>query len=436
MSITIGIRHEDKYRNERRSAITPRHVAKMVSQFHLEVEVERSEQRIFADHDFAAAGARLVDRLVQSQIIVGVKEISTHSIEAGKTYVFFSHVIKGQNQNMPMLARLMELGCNLIDFERIVDDQNRRLIFFGRFAGLAGTINTFWALGQRLAYQGYQTPFNQLMQTHRYSSLAKIKRAFSEIGSLIARHGLPGELHPFVIGITGGGNVAKGIHEMIHYLPVMEIEPDQLKELFSGGAHPRNILYKVVFPQPYLVAPKDASRSFEQSHYYAHPDAYHTIFDDWLPYLSVLINGIYWDARFPRIVPRQSLVELFGQPADPRLKVIGDITCDPGGSVEATVEASTIENPTYVYNPESHSITYGFAGRGVQVMAVDILPSELPYEASESFSEAFFPFIRQIAAADYSVPYDELDLPRPVKKGVILLNGQLTPPYKYLEKYL
>ena len=43
---------------------------------------------------------------------------------------FFSHVIKGQSYNMPMLKRMMELGCNLIDYEKIVDEQNKTTYLF------------------------------------------------------------------------------------------------------------------------------------------------------------------------------------------------------------------------------------------------------------------------------------------------------------------
>mgnify|MGYP002066313573 CR=1 FL=1 len=83
-------------------------------------------------------------------------------IAAKKVYLFFSHTIKGQPYNMAMLGRLMSLGCSLVDYERIVDEGGRRLVFFGRFAGLAGMIDTLWALGKRLAYEKHETPFAAL----------------------------------------------------------------------------------------------------------------------------------------------------------------------------------------------------------------------------------------------------------------------------------
>jgi len=436
MSISIGIRHEDKYEMERRVALTPRHVMRLVQQYNLDVLVERSDRRFFNDQEYIHAGARLANDLNQCQVIIGVKEMPERIFEAGKTYVFFSHVIKGQANNMPMLRRMMEKGCNLIDYEKIVDEQNRRLIFFGRFAGLAGTINTLWALGLRLKQQGFDTPFLRIRQAHTYQSLDEARSAISGVGEEIALKGLPAELSPFVFGFTGSGNVSKGAQELLHFLPILEVTPESLANLHHRGDQANNLLYKVVFHQRHLAADNERSDHFDLAHYYAHPEKYHNIFEQYLPHLSVLMNGMYWDERFPRIITRQYLQQVFSDQHRPKLTVVGDITCDPNGSVEATLEAATVEKPIFVYNPHDHSIEYGHTGEGLQVMAVDILPSELPRESSEAFGDAFFPFVRQIATADYTESYEDIDLPRAVKKALILLGGELTPPFKYLEKYI
>ena len=41
-----------------------------------------------------------------------------------------------------------------------------------------------------------------------------------------------------------------------------------------------------------------------------------------------------------------------------------------------------------------------------------------------------------IAQADYSVPFEELALPPEIKRAVIVYQGELTPDYRYIEKYL
>ncbi len=91
-------------------------------------------------------------------IVFAVKEIPPALLRAGGAYMFFAHVIKGQAYNMPMLRRMLELGCTLIDYEKVTDENGRRLIFFGRHAGLAGAIETLRALGQRLAVAGNHDP--------------------------------------------------------------------------------------------------------------------------------------------------------------------------------------------------------------------------------------------------------------------------------------
>ena len=69
-------------------------------------------------------------------------------------------------------------------------------------------------------------------------------------------------------------------------------------------------------------------------------------------------------------------------------------------------------------------------------MAVDNLPCELPKDSSRSFSEILWHFVPSIATTDYSVLFDQLTLPPEIKRAVILHNGQLTPQYTYINKYL
>jgi alpha-aminoadipic semialdehyde synthase len=69
-------------------------------------------------------------------------------------------------------------------------------------------------------------------------------------------------------------------------------------------------------------------------------------------------------------------------------------------------------------------------------MAVDNLPCELPRESSFAFSTALESFVPAIAAADFSVEYEKLQLPPEIKNAVILYKGKLTPAYRYIDKYL
>ncbi|HPE57388.1 MAG TPA: bifunctional lysine ketoglutarate reductase /saccharopine dehydrogenase family protein [Bacteroidales bacterium] len=435
MNKKIGIRHEDKYLMERRVAIIPEHIKKLIAQNSLEFHVERSPKRIFTHEEFEKAGARLVSELKDVPVVFGVKEMPIDLFETNKTYIFFSHVIKGQPYNMPMLKKMMEKKVNLIDYEKIADEMGRRLIFFGRFAGLAGMINSLWSLGQRYREYGIETPFLKIKQSHTYQSLEEAKKVISDVGFEIAQKGLPEAITPLTIGFTGYGNVSNGAQEIAGLLPVKEITPAELLSLNKQTSLPNNVIYKVVFKEADLSEPISSNEHFDLPTYYQHPEKFKSKFEQYIPHLTVLMNCMYWDDRYPRIVTKDYLEKLYKQ-GTPRLTVIGDVTCDPDGSIECTHKGTEIEDPVFVYDPASRIPAMGFKGSGLLIMAVDILPSELPRESSMAFSQALYKYIPAIAEADYSKDFSNLDLPAPIKRAMILHNGELTPDFKYIEEYL
>lgn len=436
MNNTIGIRHEDKYVMERRVPIIPKHAEKLIRELGLEIRVQRSPKRIFTHIEYERAGVKMVNDLAGVSVVFGVKEMPLSFFEEGGTYIFFSHVIKGQPYNMPMLKKMMEKKVTLIDYEKVIDEQGRRLIFFGRFAGLAGMINSLWSLGQRWKVLGYETPFLRIKQSHLYDSLDEARQVISEVGQEIVEKGLPAELSPLTIGFTGYGNVSNGAQEIAGLLPVKEISPSELLNLKGKTNLPTNVVYKIVFKEWDLSAPKDTDYEFDLQDYYANPSNYKSVFEQYIPDLTVLMNCMYWDEKYPRIVTKHYLEKLYSK-GNPKLTVIGDITCDPDGSIECTHKGTEIEDPVFVYDPFKRRPEMGFDGTGILVMAVDILPSELPRESSIAFSNALLNYIKAIAVADYNnVDFENLDLPSPIKKAVILHKGQLTPDYQYINKYL
>ncbi len=434
MSNFIGIRHEDKYKLERRAPLTPKHVARLVKQKKLDIIVQTSEKRVFSDEEYILAGAKIAKDLKKCSVIFGVKEMPESFFEPEKTYVFFAHVVKGQPYNMDMLRQMMKMKCNLIEYEKVVDEQGKRLIFFGRYAGMAGMINSLWALGLRLKEAGYSSTLVKLKQAHHYHSLNEAKDDVSAIGQLIAENGIPHELRPFVIGFTGYGNVSQGAQEIIGLLPVKEISPAKLLDLHRRKKLPDNIVYKVIFKEEDLFEHVDGE-PFDLHDYYSNPHYYRSKFEKYIPYLSMLINCVYWDKRYPRLVTKQYLKKLFAR-GEPRLTVIGDISCDVEGAVECTLKPTEIDDPVFVYDPDTEQITMGYKGDGMLIMAVDILPAELPRDSSDGFADVLVNFVKPIADADFNEHYDDLDLPKPIKKALVLHKGEFTPEYKYMEEYL
>lgn len=435
MSKVIGIRYEDKYTAERRVAIIPDHIKHLKEKEGLEFLVETSEKRVFNDETFRKAGAEIVkDVRPKAEIIFGVKEMPIGYFEEGKTYIFFSHTIKGQPYNMPLLKDMVRSKINLIEYEKVADEKGRRLIFFGKFAGLAGMINSLWSLGKRYQEEGIDTPLLKINQSHTYASLEDAKAVISGVGKEIAENGLPKEIPPIVIGVTGYGNVSVGSQEIIDLLPVVEVSPEELKTLESRNDYRNNMVYKVVFKEHHLSQPIAEDQKFELQDYYDHPEKYKSIFEQYIPHFTILMNCMYWDNRYPKIVTREYLRKHYNE--NHKMKVIGDVTCDPNGSIECTFNCTMIEDPVFVYNPEKDQITNGFSGKGLLIMAVDILPSELPKESSETFSNALLPYVKAIASADYHVSFEELEIPEAIKRAMILHNGEFTPDYKYMEDFI
>lgn len=426
----IGIRREDKNVWERRTPIVPEQVKELKG---IEFFVQPSEIRVFKDQEYIEAGAKTQDNLSNCDVIFGVKEFPLYFFEKNKTYIFFSHTIKGQKHNMPMLKRMMELKCQLIDYERIMDEKNRRLIFFGRYAGLAGMIDTLWTLGQRLKEKGIENPFAEIRQAYRYNSLEEAKNAVKKVGGNIKKKGLPESITPLILGIAGYGNVSKGAQEIISLLPVKEITPEQVvspQDKDYSGKH----VYKVVFKEEDIVEP--VSGKFELQDYYKHPEKYQSKFDKYIRHLTVLVNAIYWDKIYPRLVTKKYLKHLYMSKTKNYLKVIGDIGCDINGAIECTTKVTEPDKPAFVYNPLTDKKTDGFKGEGIVVLAVDNLPCELPKESSEDFSSALKRFLPLIAKADFSVDFEDCNLPSEIKNAVIVYHGELTPNYQYLEKFL
>lgn len=434
----IGLRREDKNTWEARVPIIPEHVAGLVKNHGIEVLVQKSGLRAIKEEEFIRAGAKLVEDLSPCNTVFAVKEIPVRFIQKGKTYVFFSHTIKGQSYNMPMLRRLMELGCNLIDYEKITDDKGRRLVFFGKYAGLAGMIDTLWALGQRLEKEKIHTPFRLVKRALEYANLAEADKLLAETGKRLASERIPEAIAPLTVGFAGYGNVSQGSQMILDNFPVEEIRPEELASLFRDAARPKtnDRIFKVVFLEEHMVKPVSGEKPFELQDYYKHPEKYKSQFEKYVEHLTVLVNGIYWDARYPRLVTKNYLKKLYAGKSGPKLKVIGDITCDTNGSIECNIKTMDPGNPVFTYDPLTGLAKDGVEGRGPVVLAVDNLPAELPVDSSGEFSQALIPFVPEIAKADMSAKFEDCSLSGPIKKAVIVYQGKLTPDFQYLKKFV
>ncbi len=436
MKNVVGIRREDKNIWERRAPLIPLHVKELIQKHSLEVWVQSSKIRVFPDEAYSREGAIIKEDMSSCPIIFAVKEIPLHFFKKETVYIFFSHTIKGQPYNMAMLKRMMDLKCTLIDYERIVNEQGLRILFFGRQAGQAGMVETLWALGQRLDYEGKQNPFATLKQAYKYRNLFSAKDEIAEIGRHINKYGFDSSLVPLVCGFAGYGNVSQGAQEIFDILPSEIIEPGEIEKFFKDRNYSSNKIYKVIFQEEHMVETISFEEKFELQDYYNNPQRYKSIFESYIPFLTILVNCIYWTPQFPRFVTKKFLKQLWSSSCPPRLRVIGDISCDVEGSIECTVKSTSPDKPVFLYNTIEEKIIDGVKGSGVVVMAIDNLPAEISIESSEFFSHSLEPFVPDIAKADFSEDFENCDLPPAIKKAVIIYRGKLTPNYEYMKKFV
>ncbi len=434
--MVIGIRREDKNRWERRTPLTPEDAGRLIAERGFAFHVQPSPIRCFPDERYAAAGAQIREDLSGCDLILGVKEVPIPLILPGKAYMYFAHVIKGQPYNMPMMRHLLSNGCSLLDHELVTDAAGRRLLFFGRFAGLAGMIDTLYALGQRLDHEGIPSPFTTIRPAHEYADLDAAERTLAEVAGTIREVGLDPRISPLVVGFSGYGHVSNGAQEILDLLPTETISPAELPGLRARPNLSRRLIYKVVFREEDMVEPREPGQQFELQDYYQHPERYAGIFDRYTPHLTVLVNGIFWTEKYPRLITREFIARLFAKERVPHLRVVGDISCDIDGSIEFTVKATDPENPAFVYEPATGKVRDGFAGRGPVVMAVDNLPCELPVESSRYFSAQIRHILDGVTAQDLASPADGVALPEPLRRSIIAWQGKLMPRFEYLSAFL
>ena len=185
-----------------------------------------------------------------------------------------------------------------------------------------------------------------------------------------------------------------------------------------------------------MVEPRSSDAQFVLQDYYQHPDNYRSVFERHLPHLDLLMNTIYWEEKYPRLLTRKWAKSNCGPGKDCRLRLVGDISCDIGGSIELTLKATKPDQACFTVDPDSLDVTDGLAPDGLAIMAVDNLPCELPREASAHFSHILRDMVPDMARADFNAGFESLHLPSYLKKAVIVHRGELTPGYRYLQEFL
>ncbi|RDD44671.1 Alpha-aminoadipic semialdehyde synthase, mitochondrial [Trichoplax sp. H2] len=441
-SKVIAIRREDYLTWERRAPLGPKQVNLLVEEFGYKVIVQPSAKRAFTGSEYEECGAILQEDISQASLVVGVKQVPIDKLLPNKTYCFFSHTIKAQADNMPLLDAILEKKIKLIDYERLVDSSGKRLVAFGQFAGIAGMINILHGMGVRLLNLGFHTPFMYICSTHHYASTTSAKVDIAEAGSRIRLGQMPTALGPLTFVFTGTGNVFQGAKEIFQQLPHEFVSPNDLKEVTEHG-DTRKVYGTIVTAEDHIES-LDGSK-FDKGHFRKFPEQYRSNFADKIaPYMSVLINGLYWGVGDPRLLTCKDARNLMkikptatkglsDKLLPHRLLAISDISADPQGSIEFLYNVTNIGDPFEVYDPVSDAATRGVSGDGILITSIDNLPTQLPREATDFFGNLLLPHLIEMAKAEASVPFKDITkVSEEVMNATIASNGELTPKFEYI----
>lgn len=396
----IGIIREGKNPPDKRVPFTPEQCAQIKSQYQeVELYVQKSPIRAFEDEKYAEKGIELVDSLEHCDVIFGVKEVNIEDLIDGKQFFFFSHTIKEQPYNRALLQSILAKKITLTDYEVLTETGGRRLVGFGRYAGIVGCYNAFLAYGKRTG--GYDLkPAHQCEDRREMESqLPKIK---------LPKH--------YKIALTGLGRVAGGAIEVLNKMGVRQVS----SEAFLNQEFEEAVFAQLAVDDYFK---KSNGEAFERKEVYQHPDRFESDFLKYAKVSDMYIPCHYWDSNGPFIFTKEEMKQ-----EEFKIRTIADISCDIDGPIPSTIRPSTIADPIYQYHIPSHAETDQIDDNVITVMAVDNLPCELPKDASEDFGREL---IENILPA-----LIENDPSKIIDRASIAVNGQLGEYFAYLDKYV
>ena len=395
----IALLREGKIPADKRVALSPKQCLEVLKQYPgLVLVVQPSPIRKFTDQDYLDLGIILQEDLSDCDVLIGVKEVPKKDLIPHKTYFYFSHTIKEQPYNKSLLLKMLSLNIRMIDYEVLTNEKSKRLIGFGRYAGIVGCYNGFLAYGKR-------TSSFSLKPAHLCEDRKEMEIELRKI-----------QLEPIKIILTGSGRVGNGILELINIVGIRQVSPNEfLNKSFDEPVfvHLNTLDYNKRI---------DGSAS-SKSDFYTNPGSYQSDFLKFAKTAEMFVAGHYYAAGSPFLFTREN-----AKSKEFKIRTVADVSCDINGPVACTIQPSTIQNPIYGYNPFTELIDDYAKPDVIAVMAVDNLPCELPKDSSIDFGAEL---IKHILPCLLST-----DPHKVIERATICENGKLTEQFSYLESYV
>jgi alanine dehydrogenase len=397
---TLGIIREGKVPPDFRVPLTPQQCAQAQAQFPgLTVLVQPSPLRRFTDQEYTDAGVELREDLSACDILMGVKEVPVDMLIPEKTYLFFSHTIKKQPHNAKLLNAVLQKKIRLVDYETLRGTDGKRIIGFGRYAGIVG------------AYEGFRT----FGKKHDLFALKSPSECFDrkEMEIEMKRIQLP---QNFRLVVTGFGRVGHGAEEILSQLPIRKVS---VKEYVTGKFN--EPVYVHLDTHEYYERTTDGG--FDKRDFYTNPDHYFSVLPSYVRKADLYMACHLWAVGNPVLIRKEDLAQ-----PDWKCRVIADISCDVNGPLASTIRSSKISDPDYGYHRLRHIECDLHDADAIAVMAIDNLPCELPRDASQAFGEELLSSVLPLLLGDdpHNIVW---------KATETTFEGELTPQFEYLHEY-
>ncbi|MFN3147035.1 MAG: saccharopine dehydrogenase [Paracoccaceae bacterium] len=329
--------------HEERVGLTPEGAAALIAAG-ISVTVEDSRTRAIPIAGYRDAGCAIAAEgswpdAPADALIFGLKELPDDGTPLPHRHIMFGHAFKGQPAGQRLLARFRAGGGRLYDLEYLTDETGRRVAAFGYWAGFAGAaVATLAFIAQ--AKGGIAGPVGTFAEARAMTDL--IDRALDALAPDPKDRARPTAL---IVGALG--RVGTGASDFCRAVGIATTRWD-IAETAHGGPFPE-ILDHDIFLNCILAMPGCPV--------FVAPDAPGT--------------------------PR-------------RLRVIGDIACDPDSDF----------NPVRVYDRttswEAPALRV-HADPVLDVTAIDNLPSLLPVESSQDFAAQLLPHLHALDRLDAGV---------------------------------
>jgi saccharopine dehydrogenase (NAD+, L-lysine-forming) len=331
----LWLRHETKAYEER-VTVTPEAAKQLMEKW--AVHVERSPTRIIKDAEYEKAGCTMEDtgswvNLPQddSLLVVGLKELALDTFPIVNKHTYFAHVFKGQEGWQDVLTRYKKGGGVIYDYEFLANPQGYNVgAGMSPFAGFVGCAVSLRAWCHQELHPG--TPLPPVKVSTKQELVDELRVLVEDVKG-------KGKAAPVVLVMGALGRCGGGAVDCASRVGLDVIKWDK-DETAKGG------------PFPEILTDCD-----------------------------VFINCILLQGSMAPFITHE-VVDKVGPQR--RLRVIGDVSCDPNST----------NNPIPLYDAITSWEEPSVRVRDdppLDIVSIDNLPSVLALEASHAFAELLLP---------------------------------------------